>query len=153
MSCFGDSQEDLAVLERLLDSPPAKFLGLGMDQLLTGNFRGVSRGSKGSKESGNAPSAFMEASHSKREHGGLNLEEVPNAAGHIRERRRTWDSSLVMTVLCWSRWCIRHTWPSTSRFSGICQARWTKDGWRKGTHTPVELLFLRIFLPTLEFRE
>ena len=37
---FGKSVKDLSVLERLLDSPPAKFLGLGADVLLTGCFRG-----------------------------------------------------------------------------------------------------------------
>ena len=37
---FGRSEEDLSVLERLLDSPPAKFLELGTDMLLTGCFRG-----------------------------------------------------------------------------------------------------------------
>ena len=37
---FGKTLEDLAVLEKLLASPPAKFLGLGTDQLLIGYFRG-----------------------------------------------------------------------------------------------------------------
>ena len=40
MARFGDPQEDLAVLEQLLDLPPAKFLELGTDQLLTSHFRG-----------------------------------------------------------------------------------------------------------------
>ena len=40
MALFGKSMEDMNVLEKLLDSPPAKFLELGTDLLLTGYFRG-----------------------------------------------------------------------------------------------------------------
>ena len=36
LALFGKSAEDLSVLERLLDSPPVKFLELGTDLLLTG---------------------------------------------------------------------------------------------------------------------
>ena len=38
---FGQSSEDLVVLEQLLASPPEKFLELGTDHLLTGLFRRV----------------------------------------------------------------------------------------------------------------
>ena len=45
MALFGNFSKDLVVLENLLDLPPAKFLGLGTDQLLTGYFRGGAVGS------------------------------------------------------------------------------------------------------------
>ena len=41
MALFGKSSKDLVVLENLLDSPPAKFLELGTDHLLTDYFRDV----------------------------------------------------------------------------------------------------------------
>ena len=40
MALFGKFMEDLNVLKKLLDSPPAQFLELGTDLLLTGYFRG-----------------------------------------------------------------------------------------------------------------
>ena len=40
MALFGKSSEDMAILEKLLDSPLAKFLELGTDQLFTGYSRG-----------------------------------------------------------------------------------------------------------------
>ena len=48
---FGQSSEDLAVLEQLLVLPPEKFLGLGTNQLLMGLFRG----GRGAPVSGGAP--------------------------------------------------------------------------------------------------
>ena len=73
-----------------MDSPPAKFLELGTDQLLMDYFRGVVEGVE-------APQAYLwklltQNGHTRR----LNPIEVPNAAGHSRERRRTWNGSLVM---------------------------------------------------------
>ena len=41
MALFDQLPEDLSTLERLLASPPAKFLELGIDQLLTGYLLGV----------------------------------------------------------------------------------------------------------------
>ena len=41
MALFDTAPEDLLTLERLLTSPLAKLLELGMDQLLTGYFGGV----------------------------------------------------------------------------------------------------------------
>ena len=38
MDLFDKWSEDLAIIERLLASPPGKFLELGMDHLLTGYF-------------------------------------------------------------------------------------------------------------------
>ena len=65
MAQFGDSQEDLAVLERLLGSPPSKFLELGTDQLLTDHFRGGGLGIESTL------SVVMETTHSERYHRGV----------------------------------------------------------------------------------
>ena len=106
MACVGDSQEDLAVLEQLLDLPPAKFFELGAYQLLMGHFRGV-------VEVVEAPQVFswklLTQNGSTR---GLNPKEVPNISGRSRERRRTWGGNLVMRASCRTRWCIQHPRPS-----------------------------------------
>ena len=41
VALFGKVSKDLVILEKLLDLPPAKFLKLGNDQLLTRYFREV----------------------------------------------------------------------------------------------------------------
>ena len=123
MACFGDSQENLAVLEQLLESQPSKFLELGTDQLLTGHFRGVLGVVEVVEvmevmdvvdvvEVVEAPQAlswkFLTQNGST---GGLNPKEVPNTTGRSGERGMTWDDSLVMTASRRIRWCIRHPQP------------------------------------------